>query len=62
MFVVDGAGCFSIFCSATHIQVPVQRGPSGSISRELTVGDDTHRHVLMGWEWHFKGNVCALEI
>lgn len=23
---------------------------------------DTHRHVLLGWKRHFKGDVCPLEI
>lgn len=31
-------------------------------SRELKKVDDTHRHMLMGWKRHFKGNVCVLEI
>lgn len=31
-------------------------------SWELETADDTHRDVLLGWKWHFKGNVCVLEI
>lgn len=60
------AGSVSIPCSLCNpslTPIPVQRAlKQHHSSQELKKTGDTHRHVLMGWKWHFKGNVCPLKI
>lgn len=60
------SGSVSIPCSLCNpslIPTPVQGAlKQPHCSQELKKTGDTHRHMLMGWKWHFKGNVCPLKV